>query len=75
MSVTEQASKVAGSVVDALKAQPLALALIVMNMLFVGVGYMVWSKTQERRSDFVATIMKSCLEETSKPSGYGPGVK
>ena len=35
MSIPEQGAKVAISTVDALKAQPLSLALVVMNVVFI----------------------------------------
>jgi len=36
----EQGTKLAGDVVESLKGQPLALALVVVNMLYIGGG--IW---------------------------------
>lgn len=71
----DDAAKVANSVIEGLKTQPLALALIVMNIIFLTVGYLVWNKHTELRSEYIASIMKACMDVTSKPSGFGPGAK
>jgi hypothetical protein len=39
----DAATKVAGSITDALRSQPLALALLVFNLVFMG---LVWHATQ-----------------------------
>ena len=49
----EEGAKVASSVVDAMKGQPMMLAIIVINIIFLGaVG---WGTTKAR-DDFMATI-------------------
>ena len=66
MSVTEQAGKVASSVVDAMKSQPLALALILINVLYLGIMFWVWHETSSRRSELVTNVLKSCLDLEDK---------
>ena len=43
----EEAGKVAVSVIDSLKSQPIVLALVVFNVLFIGA--VVWWGSQQRR--------------------------
>ena len=81
MSLTEQAGKVANSVVDTLKSQPLALALIVLNVLYLGVMFWIWQETSTRRAEMVTNVLKSCLDLEEKrgftwspaPEGRGSG--
>lgn len=48
----EAGGKVATSTIDAMKSQPLAIALIVVNILFLGVGvYLIREVVQQNRSD------------------------
>ena len=75
MGPVEEAGRATAGVLEALKTQPLAVALLVLNLLYIGAGFWIWRETMERRSDFVASILKSCLDVASKPSGFGPGVK
>jgi len=70
MPISEQAGNVATGIVDGLKTQPLALALIVLNLLFVGVGAYVWKSESARRAEFVGSIMQKCLDITAKPDGF-----
>jgi hypothetical protein len=52
----EEGAKVAGSFVDSLKAQPLALALVVMNLALLGLLYYVAQGVSETRRREVALI-------------------
>ena len=61
----EEIGKVSGHLIDALRSQPLALALIVINLLFLGAGIYVFQNitrqtaaTEERRSEFLAILLK-----------------
>lgn len=45
----EQAGKVASGVVDALKTQPLSLALVVMNIALLALMYVIVGKNAEAR--------------------------
>lgn len=63
----QEASKVASTAVDALRTQPLALALIIINMLFLIAGglfvyYLGTTIRAERveRAEAFAMIIKTC---------------
>jgi hypothetical protein len=78
MSVTEQAGKVATGTVDALKSQPLALALVIVNVLFLGGGgYIATAFMKEignaslRKDELLADMAKRCLYAT--PPNFSPG--
>ncbi|HEY7415726.1 MAG TPA: hypothetical protein VH593_11080 [Ktedonobacteraceae bacterium] len=46
---TEEAGKAVGSFIDALKTQPLSLALVVMNVLLIGYLYYTETRYSEGR--------------------------
>jgi hypothetical protein len=69
MAPVEEAGKVATSVVESLKSQPLAIALIVINILFLlGVGYLLRDLSErqatstERKDALIADMMKKAYE-------------
>jgi hypothetical protein len=45
----EEAGKAAGSVIDAMKTQPLALALVIMNCALLGLFFFVTSTVAKQR--------------------------
>jgi hypothetical protein len=49
MSLPQEAGKVATSVIDSLKTQPLSLALVVMNLALLAILYFGISTSQETR--------------------------
>jgi hypothetical protein len=68
LGATEEAGKVATGTVDALKSQPLALALVVVNVLFLAVGgYALhdvggsMKARQIRQDELLASLMERCL--------------
>jgi len=67
----EEGAKVASGVVDALRAQPIALALIVMNIIFVGAvsagAYALNIRTTQRYEAQDALIHK--LLDQCRPAG------
>jgi hypothetical protein len=75
----EETGKVAVSTIDAMKTQPLAVALVVVNVLFLAVGgYFAHDffggigATLEKRDALVRDLVKavaSCPSSTTIPSG------
>ena len=67
MGALEEGGKVATGVVEGLKSQPLALALIVINLIFLlGGGYMLFNimdrvrDGQVRHAQMLTDLMKDC---------------
>jgi hypothetical protein len=55
---TEQAGKVVGAVIDSLKTQPIALALVVMNCALLALFYVFLTKIYERRDADMQLLYK-----------------
>jgi hypothetical protein len=70
MNATEEAGKVASGTVDALKSQPLALALVIVNVLYlIAFGYVahdVANRMQARNERF-DKILDQCLAKGNFP--------
>jgi hypothetical protein len=73
MSMPEQAGKVVSGVTDALKNQPLALALIVINLMFLAAG--IWvsrdfftrlESASLRKDKMVDEMMQRCMASLPK---------
>lgn len=64
MGAVEEGGKVATSVIESLKSQPLILALVVFNCLFMGAVF--WG-TKAAREDFTKTI-QLMIEKQDKVS-------
>lgn len=58
----EEGAKVAASAVEGLKQQPLALALIVLNVIFIGVGTWIYFDMQGRYANLFKYITEHCLK-------------
>jgi hypothetical protein len=75
MNATEEAGKVATGTVEALKTQPLALALVVVNVLFLIAGsYFLHFLAQTaadattRKDAQITNLLEKCFaREESKP--------
>ena len=70
----EETGKVATSVIESLKSQPLAIALIVINVMFLGGGGYVLldiakraSETTERKDALVAEMMRKAYDCNMQP--------
>jgi hypothetical protein len=59
----EEGAKVAGGVVDALRSQPVALALIVITAVFM---YFVWNGVRAQREQ-THEILKVLLDRCASP--------
>ncbi|MGY3130131.1 hypothetical protein ACVWZM_000813 [Bradyrhizobium sp. USDA 4501] len=69
MGTLEQGGKVASEAVAALRGQPLALALVVVNVLFlIGVGFMLREVSQavQRKDVLLSQLAERCLLSTPK---------
>lgn len=69
----EEAGKVAAGVVDSLKSQPISLALIVLNVIFLVIGYLILAKVSDRAAadmlradELIAKLATQCAQTTSK---------
>jgi hypothetical protein len=69
VGITEEGGKVASGTVEALKGQPLALALVVVNVLFLLGG--MWTAhdffqrletASLRKDNLVSAMMERCIE-------------
>jgi hypothetical protein len=68
MGTTEEVGKVATATVESLKSSPLALALIIINVLFlIGGGYILHDVgenlrgQQLRKDELLAQLAKDCI--------------
>lgn len=69
MGISEQGGKVATSTIDALKSQPLALALIVVNVLFLAfVMFIIHSLKEqgERKDALLGDLARNCTVAAPK---------
>jgi len=65
--ISEDVSKVAQSIVEGMKAQPIALGLVVLNLVFLAVFYLLFSALNVRttadleRSDaIIVKMLEKC---------------
>jgi hypothetical protein len=63
MGALEESGKVASGVVDGLKSQPLALALIVLNVLWLLVVFWTQNENGKRDDAIMADVLKVCLQK------------
>jgi len=62
MNIPEEVGKVANTVVDSLRGEPISLALIVMNIIFVGAaGY--WAHEVNGRTNQQFAIKDALIEK------------
>jgi hypothetical protein len=73
MIVPEQAGRVVSGVTDALKSQPLALALVLVNLMFLAGGIYVakdffqrLESASLRKDTMVEEMMKRCMASLPK---------
>jgi hypothetical protein len=57
----EEAARIAGGVAEALKAQPLALALIVLNVLWLAAVFWLAHANGVREDQILTDLIKSCM--------------
>ena len=73
MGITEESGKVAQGTVEALKGQPLALALIVVNLMFLAGGmytahdfFQRLESASLRKDNMVSEMMERCMASLPK---------
>lgn len=65
MSLPEQGAKVASNVIEALRAQPLMLAVIVLNMIiFLAIAYSV-REQRKNEHEIIQTLLDRCITQRS----------
>lgn len=65
----EEGAKVAGGVIEAMKREPISLALIVLNVLFLVVFYGLFreiSASADRRDAILGDLAKSCVSSPQR---------
>jgi hypothetical protein len=64
---TEEAGKAAQSAIEALKSTPVVLALVLFNVLFMGL--MTWTSHESgnRYERLIETAFKNCSDPVRKP--------
>lgn len=62
MSLPEQGAKVATGVVDAMRGQPMLLAVIVLNVVIFAA--VVWGVTEQRKDqqELTKMVLEHCLQ-------------
>jgi hypothetical protein len=58
-------NRIASGILDGLKSQPLALALVIVNVLYLIAGTVLLREAntaRERRTDLVTTMMQKCMD-------------
>jgi len=66
VTVPEQAGKVATSAIDALRQSPGMLALIMLQVITLGILYFVNDRQNERRAAREMMILDRCLAQQEK---------
>jgi len=68
----EEGAKVASGVIEGLKSQPLSLALIVMNLIFIGFAWLVLDQLNTRttrqyevKDQLIAKLIDKCHDAQS----------
>jgi hypothetical protein len=76
MGITEEGGKVASGTIDALKSQPLALALVVVNLMFLAGGmytahdfFLRLDTASLRKDKLVNEMMERCIQMTPPTKG------
>jgi hypothetical protein len=66
MGPVEEGGKVASGIVEALKAQPVVLALVVFNMAFIAAVYISTNDARAKNNE----LMKIMIEQQAKTSEF-----
>jgi hypothetical protein len=52
----------ANNLIGALKTNPLVLALVVINVLYLGIGFMIHREAQTRYANLIRTLIQDCTQ-------------
>lgn len=63
MSIPEEAGKVAASGIEALKGNPLCLAVVVLTVVLSAIGYFRDSASQHDRAAIVTNLIERCTPQ------------
>lgn len=66
MTIPEETSKVATSAIDALKGNPLCLAVCVLVIVLAIIAYLRESHAQEDRLQMVTALVERCMEPAKR---------
>jgi len=66
MTLPEQAGKVATSAVDALKGNPLCLAVVLLTIVLSVLSFYRERHSQEERSKVVTELVERCMEPAKR---------
>lgn len=68
MGAPEEAGKAVGSVVKALESQPVILAVLIFNLLYIGITG--WQQIDARRQfrELIGDMMRNCAGYKASPS-------
>lgn len=69
MSGTDDILKVSANAVDALKAQPALLFLIMLNVIVFASSYFALEHAEERKAQLFTTILERCTFNYADPQG------
>jgi hypothetical protein len=59
MGAIEQGGKVAGGIVEALKNQPVVLALVIINVLFMAAAVWLFSGSSVRKDELITELART----------------
>jgi hypothetical protein len=66
MTVPEQAGKVADTAVNALKGNPLCLAVVVLTLVLSLIAYFRDVAAQTEKAQIVTTLIERCMEPSKR---------
>ncbi len=66
MTIPEQAGKVAHGAIDALKSNPLCLAVVLLTIVLAILSYLRERHSQEERGKVVTELVERCMEPAKR---------
>jgi hypothetical protein len=50
------------ALIEGLRGQPLVLGLIVLNVVYLVVGYLIWRDSNTQRGALINELIKACVD-------------